>query len=147
MNNQMFARIKWFEKAMFVAQTGSGHSIVMDGPPEHGGNNFGIRPMEMLLAGMGGCTAFEVVHILKKSRQAVFDCVVELNAKRAEQDPKVFTQIHVNFIVVGRDLKPEAVARAVDLSSRKYCSASLMLEKAVSITHDFEIRVTDDFPG
>lgn len=114
--------------------------MVMDGPPEHGGRNLGVRPMEMLLLGMGGCTAFDVVHILKKSRQSITDCVAEIQAERAEQDPKVYTSIHVHFIVTGRDLDEKRVARAVELSAEKYCSASIMLGKTASITHDFEIR-------
>ncbi|KPK37460.1 MAG: peroxiredoxin [Gammaproteobacteria bacterium SG8_47] len=112
----------------------------MDGPPEAGGHNLGVRPMEMLLLGMGGCTAFDVVLILRKARQAVADCVVEIEAERATENPKVFTSIHVHFIVSGRDLKPTQVERAVTLSAEKYCSASIMLSKAVPITHDFEIR-------
>ena len=136
----MKARIKWVENAMFVGESGSGHSVVMDGPPEAGGKNLGVRPMEMLLLGMGGCTAFDVVLILRKARQAVADCVVEIEAERASETPKVFTGIHVHFIVSGHDLKPAQVERAVSLSAEKYCSASIMLGKAVPITHDFEIR-------
>jgi len=136
----MKARIKWVEDAMFVGESGSGHCVVMDGPPEAGGHNLGVRPMEMLLLGMGGCTAFDVVLILRKARQAVADCVVEIEAERATENPKVFTSIHVHFIVSGRDLKPTQVERAVTLSAEKYCSASIMLSKAVPITHDFEIR-------
>ena len=136
----MKARVKWVEAATFLGESGSGHSVVMDGPPEHGGCNLGIRPMEMVLSGMGGCTAFEVLHILKKARQPVADCEVELEAERAEQDPKVFTRIHVHFIVTGDGLMEKPVHRAVKLSAEKYCSASLMLGKSVVITHDFEIR-------
>lgn len=136
----MKARIKWVENAMFVGESGSGHSVVMDGPPEAGGQNLGVRPMEMLLLGMGGCTAFDVVLILRKARQAVADCVVEIEAERATETPKVFTRIHVHFIVSGHELKPAQVERAVGLSAEKYCSASIMLSKAVPITHDFEIR-------
>ncbi|MCB1874753.1 MAG: OsmC family protein [Chromatiales bacterium] len=136
----MKARIKWVEEAAFLAESGSGHALVMDGAPEAGGRNLGVRPMEMLLMGMGGCTAFDVVYILKKGRHPVTDCVAELSAERAERPPKVFTHIHVHFIVTGRDLTEEAVERAVKLSSEKYCSASLMLAKAVEITHDFEVR-------
>ena len=136
----MKARIKWVENAMFVGESGSGHSVVMDGPPEAGGQNLGVRPMEMLLLGMGGCTAFDIVLILRKARQAVADCVVEIEAERASATPKVFTRIHVHFIVSGRELKPAQVERAVGLSAEKYCSASIMLGKAVPITHDFEIR-------
>ena len=136
----MQARIKWVQDATFLGESGSGHAVVMDGPPEHGGRNLGVRPMEMLLLGMGGCTAFDVVHILKKSRQVITDCVAEISAQRAEQDPKVYTAIHVHFIVTGRDLDEKRVARAVELSAEKYCSASIMLGKTAAITHDFEIR-------
>lgn len=139
----MRARVKWVENAMFVAESGSGHSVVMDGPAEHGGRNLGIRPMEMLLLGMGGCTAFDVVHILKRSRQPVIDCEVELEAERADTEPKVFTRIHVHFIVKGTGLKENHVRRAVSLSAEKYCSASIMLGKTAEITHDFEIRTPD----
>lgn len=136
----MQARIKWVQDATFVGESGSGHAVVMDGPPEHGGRNLGVRPMEMLLLGMGGCTAFDVVHILKKSRQPVTDCVAELQAERAGEEPKVFTSIHVHFIVSGKGLDEKRVARAVDLSAEKYCSASIMLGKTAAITHDYEIR-------
>ena len=136
----MKARIKWVQDATFVGESGSGHALVMDGPPEHGGRNLGVRPMELLLLGMGGCTAFDVVHILKKSRQAVSDCEAELDAERAPADPKVFTAIHVHFIVSGRGLSEKHVARAVELSAQKYCSASIMLGKTAKISHDYEIR-------
>ncbi len=135
----MKARVKWVEQVTFLGEAGSGHAVVMDGPPEHGGRNLGVRPMEMLLLGMGGCTAFDVVSILKKSRQAVTDCVVELSAERADSDPKVFTAIHAHFIITGRDLSEERVCRAVDLSADKYCSASIMLGKVARVTHDYEI--------
>ncbi len=135
----MKARIKWVEQATFLGEADSGHAVVMDGPPEHGGRNLGVRPMEMLLLGMGGCTAFDVVHILKKSRQPICDCVAEIEAERADSDPKVFTRIHVHFVVSGQDLDPKRVERAVDLSADKYCSASIMLGKVAEITHDFEI--------
>ncbi|SCZ61409.1 OsmC family protein [Thiohalomonas denitrificans] len=135
----MKARIKWVEQATFLGEADSGHAVVMDGPPEHGGRNLGVRPMEMLLLGMGGCTAFDVVHILKKSRQPVSDCVAEIEAERADSDPKVFTRIHVHFVVTGQDLDPGRVKRAVDLSADKYCSASIMLGKVAEITHGFEI--------
>lgn len=141
----MKARIKWVQDATFVGESGSGHAVVMDGPPEHGGRNLGIRPMEMLLLGLGGCTSFDVVSILKKSRQPITDCYAELSAERADTDPKVFTRIHVHFVVVGRDLSEKHVRRAVELSAEKYCSASIMLADAgVEITHDFEIIETDD---
>ncbi len=139
----MKARVKWAQDAMFIAESGSGHALVMDGPPEHGGRNLGVRPMEMLLLGMGGCTAFDVVHILKKSRQPVTDCVAELEAERAETDPKVFTHIHVHFIISGKGLDEKRVQRAVQLSAEKYCSASIMLSKAVEISHDYEIIESD----
>lgn len=136
----MEARIKWVENATFVGESGSGHAVVMDGPPDMGGRNLGVRPMEMMLLGMGGCTAFDVVHILKKSREDVTDCVAELSAERAESEPKVFTKIHVHFIVKGRELKENKVKKAVELSAEKYCSASLMLGNAgVEISHDYEI--------
>ena len=123
----------------FVGESGSGHSVVMDGAPESGGRNLGFRPMEMLLLGMGGCTAFDVVSILKKSRQAIVDCEVELEAERAEEIPKVFTRIHAHFIVSGKELDEIKVKKAVELSADKYCSASRMLEHTATITHDFEI--------
>lgn len=136
----MKARIKWVEDATFLGESGSGHAVVMDGPPDMGGRNLGVRPMEMMLLGMGGCTNFDVVHILKKSREDVTDCIAELSAERAETEPKVFTKIHVHFIVKGRDLKEAKVKKAVELSAEKYCSASLMLGNAgVEITHDYEI--------
>jgi putative redox protein len=136
----MKARIRWLEPMSFVGESGSGHTVVMDGPPEHGGRDLAARPMELLLIGMGGCTAFDVVHILKKARQAVTGCEAELEADRAEQEPKVFTRIHVHFIVIGRDLSEKHVRRAVELSATKYCSASIMLGETAEITHDFEIR-------
>jgi putative redox protein len=135
----MKARIKWVEGATFVGESGSGHAVVMDGPPENGGRNLGVRPMEMLLLGMGGCTAFDVVYILGKARQPVTDCVVELEAERAESPPRVFTSIHVHFVVRGDGLSEKQVARAVRLSAERYCSASIMLGKSANITHDFEI--------
>ncbi len=137
----MKARVKWVEDATFLGQSGSGHTLVMDGPEDHGGRNLGVRPMEMLLLGMGGCTAFDVMLILKKSRQPVDDCEVLLSAERADTEPKVFTRIHVHFVVSGRGLKEKQVARAVSLSAEKYCSASIMLGRAgVAISHDYEIR-------
>ena len=138
----MQCTVKWMgaDSGMsFVAETGSGHMVAMDGAPEAGGRNLAPRPMEMLLAGTGGCTAFDVVMILKKGRHQVEGCDVRLEAERAGTDPKVFTRIHFHFRVVGRNLKPEAVARAIDLSKDKYCSASIMLGKTAEITHDFEI--------
>jgi len=135
----MKCRVKWLDHMSFVGESDSGHSVVMDGAPESGGRNLGIRPLEMLLLGMGGCTSFDVISILRKSRQQVQDCVVELEAERATEVPKVFTEIHAHFVVSGKDLDEKKVARAVDLSANKYCSASIMLGKTVTITHDFEV--------
>ncbi len=123
----------------FVAESGSGHAVVMDGAPEAGGRNLGFRPMEMVLAGTGGCSAFDVVLILKKGRHQVSGCDVTLQAERAETDPKVFTRIHLHYRIKGRSLKPDAVARAIELSKEKYCSASIMIGKTAEITYDFEI--------
>jgi putative redox protein len=123
----------------FVGESGSGHAVVMDGAPEHGGRNMGFRPMEMLLLGVGGCTAFDVVSILKKSRQAIVDCEVEIDSDRAVEIPKVFTRIHIHFIISGNSLDPVKVEKAVNLSADKYCSASKMLGKTAEMTHDFEI--------
>lgn len=135
----MKARVKWVEEVTFLGEAASGHAVVMDGPPESGGRNLGVRPMEMLLLGMGGCTAFDVVMILKKARQEITDCVVEMEAERAATDPKVFTRIHVHFVVTGNGLLDKQVARAVELSAEKYCSASIMLSKSVDITHSYKI--------
>lgn len=136
----MECKVKWAGEGMsFVAETGSNHTFVMDGSAEAGGRNLGPRPMEMLLAGTGGCTAFDVVLILKKGRHAVTGCEVSLQAERAEIDPKVFTKIHFLFRVSGRQLKPDAVVRAIELSKDKYCSASIMLGKTAEITYDYEI--------
>ena len=135
----MKARVKLIEGVSFVGQTDSGHAVVMDGPPDSGGKNLGPRPMEMLLLGLGGCSAFDVVQILRKSRQDVRDCVAEIDATRADTDPKVFTRIHVHFIVTGKALDPKRVEQAVKLSAEKYCSASIMLGKVAVITHDFEV--------
>jgi putative redox protein len=135
----MHARVKWVENVCFVGESETGHAIVIDGAPESGGRNLGMRPMELLLIGMGSCTAFDVVTILKKSRQDVTDCYAELQAERVDEVPKVFTKIHVHFVVKGRKLVPAQVERAIKLSAEKYCSASLMLGKTAEITHDFEI--------
>ena len=135
----MKARVKLIEGVSFAGQSESGHTIVMDGAPEAGGKNLGVRPMEMLLMGLGGCSAFDVVMILRKSRQQVTDCVADLTATRADSDPKVFTQIHVHFTVTGKGLDPKRVEQAVKLSAEKYCSASIMLGKTAEITHDFDI--------
>ena len=135
----MKARVKWVEQVTFVGESGSGHSVVMDGAPDAGGRNLGVRPMEMLLIGLGGCTAFDVVMILKRGRENVTDCVIELEAERAETEPKVFTSIRMRYIVTGRSLDPNKVDRAVALSAEKYCSATAMLEKTAKIAHSVEI--------
>jgi putative redox protein len=137
--HNMKARIKWVEQVSFLGETESGHAVLMDGPADGGGRNLGPRPMEMVLLGTGGCTTYDVIHILKKSRQQVTDCVVEIQADRASEDPKIFTKIHFHFVVTGKELKPEQVERAIKLSAEKYCSASIMLGKTADITHDFEI--------
>jgi len=133
-------RVKWIENVAFVGESGSGHALVMDGASEGGGRNLGPRPMETVLLGTGGCTAYDVVHILKKARAPITDCVVEVSAERAEQEPRVFTRIHFHYVIAGKGLKREQVERAVHLSAEKYCSASIMLGKTAEITHDFEIR-------
>jgi len=136
----MECTVKWVHGGMsFVAETGSGHAFVMDGAPEGGGRNLGPRPMETVLAGTGGCTAYDVVLILKRGRHDVRGCEVTLEAERADADPKVFTKIHMHFVVRGRNLKKDAVARAIELSHTKYCSASAMLGKTAAMTHDYEI--------
>jgi putative redox protein len=136
----MECKVKWTGDGMsFLAETGSNHAVVMDGATEAGGRNLAPRPMEMLLAGTGGCTAFDVVTILKKGRHAITGCEVSLMAERAESEPEVFTRIHFHFRVSGKQLKPDAVARAIELSKDKYCSASIMLGKTAAISHDFEI--------
>jgi len=139
----MKVRVKWVEDVAFMAESGSGHAVIMDGAPDNGGRNIGPRPMEMLLMGMGGCTAFDVVQMLKKSRQSIDDCVVELEAERADEIPKVFTKIHAHFIVKGKALKENHVQRAVSLSAEKYCSASIMLGQTAKITHDYEVIDTE----
>ncbi len=135
----MKARIEWKDGASFLAESGSGHAVLMDGPPEAGGKNLGPRPMEMLLMGTGGCAAFDVVLILRKGRQDVGTCKVEIEAERAQQEPKVFTRIHFHFVLTGKNLNPSQVERAIRLSAEKYCSASIMLGKTAELTHDFEI--------
>lgn len=137
----MQATVKWIDGAQFLGESGSGHSVIMDGPPDGGGRNTGVRPMEMLLLGLGGCSAYDVVSILKKSRQQVIDCKAEIQAERADDVPSVFTKIHIHFVVSGHELKETQVKRAVDLSADKYCSASIMLAKGgVAISHDFTIE-------
>ncbi len=135
----MKSRVKWVENVCFMAEADSGHALIMDGAPDIGGRNLGPRPMELLLMGAGGCTSVDVIMILRKSRQDVTGCEVEIDADRAGDHPKVFTRIHMHFIVRGRGLKPEVVERAIKLSAEKYCSASIMLGKTAAMTHDFEI--------
>lgn len=135
----MKARVKWIENVCFMGESETGHAVVLDGAPDAGGRNLGMRPMEMLLIGMGACTSFDVVTILKKARQPITDCVAEIDATRADEIPKVFTKIHVHFVVTGKGLNPAQVERAVNLSAEKYCSASIMLGKAAEMSHDFEI--------
>jgi putative redox protein len=136
----MKARVKWLDHMSFVGESDSGHSVVMDGAPESGGRNLGVRPMEMLLLGLGGCSSFDVVMILQKARQNITNCEVEITAERADTEPKVFTNIHLHFIVEGHNVSEARVERAVALSAEKYCSAAKMLEKVATITHDFELR-------
>lgn len=137
----MKATVKWAGDVKFEAESGSGHTIVIDGPPEHGGKNQGVRPMELMLLGVGGCASFDVVHILKKSRQDVTDCVAQVEAERVDDVPAVFSKIHLHFVVKGNKLKEAHVKRAVELSAEKYCSASIMLNKGgVEISHSYEIQ-------
>ncbi|HQN65473.1 MAG TPA: OsmC family protein [Methylophilus sp.] len=136
----MKVSVKWVDGVCFMGESETGHAVILDGAPEMGGRNIGMRPMEMLLIGMGGCTSFDVVTILKKARQKVTDCVAEIHAERANEVPKVFTKIHVHFVVTGDQLNSSQVERAIKLSAEKYCSASIMLGKACEITHDFEIK-------
>ena len=131
--------VNWVDGMLMVGKSHSGHSITMDGPPEIGGDNLGVRPMEMLLLGVAGCTMIDVVTTLKKMRQELTHCETKVNAERAADHPKVFTDIHIQFIVKGKDLDPKKVEKAITLSAEKYCSASIMLGKTASITHDFEI--------
>ena len=140
----MKVRIKWVEDVSFIGESETGHAVVLDGAPENGGRNIGMRPMEMLLIGMGSCTAFDVVTILKKARQPIMDCVAEINATRANEIPRVFTAIHVHFVITGNNLSETQVGRAVTLSAEKYCSASIMLGKSVLITHDYEIKSVEN---
>ena len=131
----MKARIKWIQDVMFLGESGSGHSVVMDGAPDAGGRNLGVRPMEMLLLGLGGCSAFDVMLILKRGREAVTDCVVDIDAERATTDPKIFTKIVMHYTVTGQGLERKKVERAVQLSAEKYCSASAVIGKTAQITH------------
>jgi len=140
----MKAVVKWLDNMSFVGESESGHSVVMDGPPESGGRNLGVRPMEMVLLGMGGCTAFDVVMILQKGRQEISDCHVELSAERATEVPKVFTKIHAHYVIKGKNLNEKKVEKAVNLTAEKYCSVSIMLAASTQITHDFEIIEDDE---
>lgn len=140
----MKAHIKWVDGVMFVGESGSGHTLVMDGPPEAGGRNMGVRPMETVLIGLGGCASYDVVSILRKARQDIRDVQTVLESERAETEPKVFTAVHVHFIVSGKNLKEQHVKRAVELSAEKYCSASIMFGRAgVKMSHDYEIIEVD----
>ncbi len=136
----MKTTVKWIDGMMMVGESASGHAIVMDGPEAVGGNNLGVRPMEMLLLGMGGCTTVDVVSTLKKMREIVNDCRVEISAERADEHPKVFTKIHLHFVIDGKNLNEKKIAKAVSLSADKYCSASIMLGKTAAVTHDFSIN-------
>lgn len=135
----MEATVKWIDGRSFLGESGSGHTVVMDGPADHGGRNIGIRPMEMILLGVGGCSSYDVMDILQKGRHEVIDCVAELTAERVDTVPSVFSKIHLHFKVTGKNLKESVVERAVKLSAEKYCSASIMLGKSVDITHNFEV--------
>ena len=135
----METRLRWAGEAAFIGETSTGHTVVLDGPPEGGGRNLGPRPMEMLLLSMGACSSYDVVSILKKFRQEVIDCDVQINARRAEDHPKIFTDIHLHFTVTGKGLSEKNIERAIQLSAEKYCSASIMLGAMANITHDFEI--------
>ncbi len=136
----MKATVKWLDGRSFVGESGSGHAVVMDGPPDHGGKNMGVRPMEMILLGVGGCASFDVISILEKSRQNISDCRAEMTAERAEGVPSPFTKIHMNFVITGHNLKETQVKKAVSLSAEKFCSASIMLGAAgVEMTHSYEI--------
>lgn len=140
----MQGKIRWLDGVSFEAESGSGHKVIIDGPPEEGGTNAGIRPMELILLGVGGCASFDVMSILKKSRQQVTDCITQIDAQRSDSIPSVFTKIHMHFTVSGVGLKEALVKRAVSLSAEKYCSGSIMLAKAgVEITHDYEVHDVD----
>ena len=131
--------VKWIDGMLMVGKSDSGHAVVMDGPPEIGGENLGVRPMEMLLLGMTGCTVIDVISTLKKMREDVVDCQTQVSADRSEEYPKVFTNIHVHFVLRGKQLNPSKVDKAIKLSAEKYCSASIMIGKTAIITHDYEI--------
>lgn len=135
----MKAKITWINGRAFIGESGSGHAVVMDGAPESGGRNIGVRPMEMMLLGLGGCTAFDVVHILEKSREKVTGCEISLEGERASEDPKIFTKVKIVYALKGENLKPAAVERAIKLSSEKYCSASIMFGKTAEIEHEWTI--------
>lgn len=136
----MQARVQWLDNVSFKATSESGHEVILDGAPEYGGQNLGARPMELILMGLGGCASFDIVSILKKARQEISDVECQLNAQRGQEIPAVFTQIHLHFVVKGHALKEKQVARAVELSAEKYCSASKMLrDGGVLISHDYEI--------
>jgi putative redox protein len=138
---RMKAVVKWVDGVMFIGESGSGHSVVMDGAPDQGGRNMGVRPMEMLLLGLGGCASYDVIAMLKKGRQQIVDCKAEVDAERADAVPAVFSKIHINFVVSGNNLKEKQVKRAVELSAEKYCSASIMLGAAgVVMTHSYSIQ-------
>jgi len=138
----MNVRIKWLDHMSFVGETSSGHSVVMDGSPENGGRNLAARPMEMILLGLGGCSSFDIVSILQKSRVAIDDCIVEISAQRADEIPAVFTKIHLHYIVKGAMLQEKHVKRAVELTSEKYCSVAMMLRHSVQLSYDYEIQDT-----
>ena len=140
----MKATVKWLDHMSFVGESGSGHSVVMDGAPDVGGRNMGVRPMEMVLLGLGGCTSFDLVLILQRQRQAVADIQVEIESERADKAPRVFTKIHVHYVVKGSGLDPKKVERAVNMTADKYCSVSIMLSASVEISHDFEIIELQD---
>ena len=139
----MKARIKWLDHMTLVAESGSGHAIVADAAPEVGGRDIGARPMELVLLGLGSCTAIDVLQILRKARQAVTDCEIQLEAERADQVPQVFTRIHLHYLITGTNLSEQQVQRAVSLSAEKYCSVSKMLEKTATITHDYELLAAE----
>ena len=136
----MKAAIRWTGDVQFTGTPDSGHRVAIDGPPEFGGQNAGVRPMELMLLGIGGCTSFDVVNILRRGRQDIVDCVTDIEAERAETDPKVFTRIHLRFRITGRGIDQRKVERAIALTATKYCSASIMLERGgVTVTHDYEV--------